>query len=386
MTAGADLRPSDRDAHHHATGDHRDRPTISAIEMSRLCGVGRERLRTWERRHGFPDPVRAGNGVRRYHPEDVRKVVAVARMVDAGMPLADAIARAHAGAHEPEDALDVVEGSMQEAAAPMIAVAGPEPLTVAWTNAETAKLPEGPRPGQSLLQAVPHFGAAGISQMQRLLAGVGPECLMIEHGDWLSSFPAMRRSLAWRVPPQTNPAPLAVLVQLPQHDDRLTDAIEEADGRVWGEAFAEAAEVLREDAGLASLQRALGEFVRRSGAIDGFLAVATPDGLRAASSVRGLFAAGPLSIEPNDHRLAPLRSPSIGWLPDGTCRALGAMPSTALLMVPMIAGGAGIGTIVLAYQRELPLGDRAREQLSALALLLGMALQRERLRAPAARH
>jgi MerR family transcriptional regulator, light-induced transcriptional regulator len=44
-----------------------------------LTGVSRERLRTWERRYGFPQPQRTGSGPRRYAVEDIQRVVAVRR-------------------------------------------------------------------------------------------------------------------------------------------------------------------------------------------------------------------------------------------------------------------------------------------------------------------
>src|SRR6195952_6005146 len=51
--------------------------TVSATRFSQLTGVSRERLRTWERRHGFPQPVRVGSGPRRYAIADTARVLAV---------------------------------------------------------------------------------------------------------------------------------------------------------------------------------------------------------------------------------------------------------------------------------------------------------------------
>ena len=39
--------------------------TITATRFAELTGVSRERLRTWERRYGFPTPRRVGAGARR---------------------------------------------------------------------------------------------------------------------------------------------------------------------------------------------------------------------------------------------------------------------------------------------------------------------------------
>ena len=45
---------------------------MSATRFAQLTGVSRERLRTWERRYGFPAPRRVAQGPRRYAVEDVR--------------------------------------------------------------------------------------------------------------------------------------------------------------------------------------------------------------------------------------------------------------------------------------------------------------------------
>src|ERR671931_195801 len=44
----------------------KDGQTLSATRFAQLTGMSRERLRTWERRYGFPEPRRGGPGARRY--------------------------------------------------------------------------------------------------------------------------------------------------------------------------------------------------------------------------------------------------------------------------------------------------------------------------------
>src|SRR3954471_22356261 len=70
--------------------------TMSATRFAELSGVSRERLRTWERRFGFPVPERVAGGPRRYRLEDVGRVVAVRRAAEHGAPLTVAVARASA--------------------------------------------------------------------------------------------------------------------------------------------------------------------------------------------------------------------------------------------------------------------------------------------------
>ena len=64
-----------------------------ATRFAALTGVSRERLRTWERRYGFPEPQRTDAGPRRYALEDVQRVVAVRRAAEAGVPIPRAIER-----------------------------------------------------------------------------------------------------------------------------------------------------------------------------------------------------------------------------------------------------------------------------------------------------
>ncbi|MEO7495376.1 MAG: MerR family transcriptional regulator [Massilia sp.] len=56
--------------------------TISEVE--RDVGVAKETLRVWERRYGFPQPARDGNGERIYPPEQVLRLVQIKRLLDQG--------------------------------------------------------------------------------------------------------------------------------------------------------------------------------------------------------------------------------------------------------------------------------------------------------------
>jgi DNA-binding transcriptional MerR regulator/methylmalonyl-CoA mutase cobalamin-binding subunit len=56
---------------------------ISAVE--RETGLSKDVLRIWERRYGFPNPQRDGNAERQYPHEQVAKLRAIKRLMDAGM-------------------------------------------------------------------------------------------------------------------------------------------------------------------------------------------------------------------------------------------------------------------------------------------------------------
>ena len=56
--------------------------TIAAVE--RETRIGKDTLRVWERRYGFPRPVRDANGERLYTPDEVEQLRLVKRLLDAG--------------------------------------------------------------------------------------------------------------------------------------------------------------------------------------------------------------------------------------------------------------------------------------------------------------
>jgi MerR family transcriptional regulator, light-induced transcriptional regulator len=57
--------------------------TISALEQE--LGIGKDTLRVWERRYGFPSPLRDAKGERLYPPDQVARLRVVRRLLDQGM-------------------------------------------------------------------------------------------------------------------------------------------------------------------------------------------------------------------------------------------------------------------------------------------------------------
>ena len=55
---------------------------ITAVE--RDTRIGKDALRVWERRYGFPQPERDTNGERLYPPEQVERLRIIKRLLDAG--------------------------------------------------------------------------------------------------------------------------------------------------------------------------------------------------------------------------------------------------------------------------------------------------------------
>ena len=64
-------------------GTHDLEFNISAVE--RDTGLSKDVLRMWERRYGFPKPVRDDNGERQYALAEVAKLRAIKRLMDIGM-------------------------------------------------------------------------------------------------------------------------------------------------------------------------------------------------------------------------------------------------------------------------------------------------------------
>ena len=80
---------------------------IGVIE--RDTGIGRDTLRVWERRYGFPDPVRNTRGERAYPETQLRHLQRIRRLLDRGMRPGKLLPLS-------EDALDGLEARLQPAA------------------------------------------------------------------------------------------------------------------------------------------------------------------------------------------------------------------------------------------------------------------------------
>jgi MerR family transcriptional regulator, light-induced transcriptional regulator len=88
---------------------------------SRLTGISADKLRIWERRYGFPSPVRTATGLRVYTDDDVQRLLLVARAMEAGYRAGDAIAespeklkRVVSEAAEPRDSQPAAVVDVQE--------------------------------------------------------------------------------------------------------------------------------------------------------------------------------------------------------------------------------------------------------------------------------
>ena len=175
-------------------------PTVSATHFAGLTGVSRERLRTWERRYGFPQPRRVGSGPRRYALEDVQRVVAVRRAAEAGVPIPHAIERSRDENSPSHVAAGTFAGLVEHAPVPVVALSGPAPLRVEFVNGALRAMTGGPRPGEELTTALPAFqDSECFRALQQLFATAGGPT-EAEHPAWDGRTRETARSALFRLP------------------------------------------------------------------------------------------------------------------------------------------------------------------------------------------
>jgi DNA-binding transcriptional MerR regulator/methylmalonyl-CoA mutase cobalamin-binding subunit len=61
-----------------------NRPDFTIAAVERDTGLSKDTLRVWERRYGFPEPARDGNGERLYPAQQVDKLRLIKRLMDQG--------------------------------------------------------------------------------------------------------------------------------------------------------------------------------------------------------------------------------------------------------------------------------------------------------------
>lgn len=57
---------------------------LSIAWVERECGIAKDTLRVWERRYGFPVPMRDSHGDRLYNPDQVQKLKLIKQLMDRG--------------------------------------------------------------------------------------------------------------------------------------------------------------------------------------------------------------------------------------------------------------------------------------------------------------
>ncbi|MBA2517073.1 MAG: MerR family transcriptional regulator [Solirubrobacterales bacterium] len=356
-----------------------------------MTGVSRERLRTWERRHDFPRPVRAHGGARRYAVDDVARVVAVRRAVESGVPIPSAI-----------DATDLPAGAgisagaraslAEHAPVAVVVLSGPEPLRVEFVNAAVRHRPGAPALGDDLLERAPWFAKKPDHETLRRLFTGDVVAVGCEHPDWTAGMRSGAHSIAYRLPHEAGQRPLVALIgidtarerrtrQLLDDAERERDALRERSDRDarFSEALAAVIDIFRLSSGMEAISDATAVLVRRLSAVDVAIAPSMAGALVLGRSARGLLGPEMVTVTRFDDLAEALRDGDIVWLEEETGRAFGAPSGLGLLVVPMLAAGESLGALLVVVDVQTDLTDTQRRLLRGVSATIAFALLRERL-------
>jgi MerR family transcriptional regulator, light-induced transcriptional regulator len=363
--------------------------TVSATRFALLTGVSRERLRTWERRFGFPAPQRVAGGPRRYRLDDVTPVVAVRRAAQDGTPLAEAIRRAGELARAEGPGAEAFRAAVELAPVPVALISGPQPLRLAWANAALRELPGAAEPGTVLDGHLD--GRAHAQLAEHFTHEVAPA--EIEHRPWGGAREApAARSLVYRLPVAAGQAPLVAVVGLEtrvEHDVRARLVAAEAQlERLrrrgerhdrWLDAIAALAVEFRHEPGPGVIGSALDVLIRQTRAVDAALASYVSGRLELHGSRRGALSAGALTVAAHPEVSRALRDAEGEWLDATTATVIGVPEGLHAAGLPITIAGDVLGLLVLLFDEVEPHDADNRRLLAAVSAAMGFALLRDRL-------
>ena len=371
----------------------KDGQTVSATRFAQLTGVSRERLRTWERRYGFPVPRRVAQGPRRYEIEDVARVVAVRHAAMAGVPLAEAITRTAAAPAAPPPAAETLAALVDQLPVPVVALSGPAPIRVEYVNATVRAIPDAPLPGDELTEAVPAFaGTPCENALLRLFAtDAGP--VEAHHPAWGGHTRHVARSSLFRLPAAPGAAPLVAMLGLEGDGERAARAALAAQRREvedlrqtharharWLEAVAQlAATIQAEPEPSAAIAESLDVIVRQTRAVDAALAEHGAGRLTVERSLRGMLGRAGVTVAAHPQLALALRDGDPVWLDEAARAALGVPEDLRACAVPIVVAAEPLGMLVLAADAAEPLDADSRRLLRAISAAVGFALLRDRL-------
>ena len=364
---------------------------VSATRFATLTGISRERLRTWERRYGFPRPLRVGGGPRRYELVDAARVVAVRRSAEQGVPLSDAIA-AILETTPTSISPSTLQAVPEQLPVPVLVLSGPAPVRIEYVNPALAERPGSPAVGNELPDALPWFSGSECElALHALFAGSAPsrECL---HPAWSGAPTETARSLLYRLPVEPGRAPVVAMVEVDAPDERDLRR-ELAELRIdharlaalvatrdrWVVATSELAGLFQRASGTALLQATAETIVRRLPPIDAGVAIYMGGELALGTSTRGLL--GPCMVTVTAHAdiAAVLRNGAPAWLEPSTTAAFQAPAGAHVLAVPVAVVGETLGAVLLVLEERRPIGGELGQLLGVLSASIGFALLRDRL-------
>jgi hypothetical protein len=364
---------------------------VSATRFATMTGVSRERLRTWERRYGFPRPRRVARGPRRYELSDAARVVAVRRAAEQGVPLRDAIADSPAMAPAGVSAT-TLQAIPERLPAPILLVSGPAPVRIEYVNPALAERIGSVVPGTELFEVAPWLaGSECESAFAALFAG-GARSFECVHPAWSAVAAETARSLMYLLPVEPGRSPLVAMVELDAPDDRdvrselsavktdrdrLRTTVDARDR--WVLATAELAALFQRETGPALLQATAETIVHRLPPIDAGVAVYMGGELALGSSTRGLLGPRMVTVTAHADIAAVLRDGAPAWLEPSTAAAFGAPADVVVLAVPVAVVGETLGAVLLVMDEPRPIAGEVQTLLTVLSAAIGFALLRERL-------
>jgi hypothetical protein len=357
-----------------------------------MTGVSRERLRTWERRYGFPRPRREARGPRRYELSDAARVVAVRRAAEQGVPLRDAIADSPATAPAGVSAT-TLQAIPERLPAPVLLVSGPAPVRIEYVNPALAERIGSVVPGTELAEVAPWLADSECeSALAALFAGGVRSTRECVHPAWSALATETARSLLYVLPVEPGRSPLVAIVELDALDDREArselSAVKTDRDRLrtkvdtrdrWVLATAELAALFQHETGPALLQATAETIVRRLPPIDAGVAVYMGGELALGSSTRGLLGPRMVTVMAHADIAAVLRDGAPAWLEASTAAAFGAPADVVVLAVPIAVVGETLGAVLLVMDEPRPIAGEVQALLTVLSAAIGFALLRERL-------
>jgi DNA-binding transcriptional MerR regulator len=366
--------------------------TVSATEFAELTGVSRERLRTWERRFGFPAPARVGAGPRRYATADAARVVAVRRAAADGVPLAGAIAAAlamDAGPVRADPPASAFRMTVELAPVPVALVSGPAPLRLEWANAALRATAGAPAVGAELGTVKAHRAGAAVREhfMRELPAAE------LDHPPWGDPAAApTARSVLYRLPVAPGQRPVVALVGIETHGEHeAREALARAESELaglrhrgdrhdrWLDALGALAAEFQHEPGPDVIGSALDILIRQTRAIDVGLATYVSGRLALHGTRRGALGTCALTVAAHPQVGRALRDVEGTWLNPTPAKTLGVPEGLHAAALPVAVAGEVLGLLLMVFDEVEPLDDDNRRLLAAISASVGFALLRDRL-------
>lgn len=363
-----------------------DDRVLNAEAFANLTGVRAERLRTWQRRHRFPAPAADAQGHRGFRAVDAPRVVAARQLIEAGEPVAEAIAQVRDLDHAQID-IGSLQRAFGSAATPVVAIGGPSPLEIVWANdAALASLPAG---GAEL----PYELSDRSAYWRRLLIDAPSEPVWLAHAPWFEPQPEVQgdagpdpvSAVAWSVgAPAFVPAVLVVIdvpvseetpAPPPKPEERAVRASEHR----CASAVGAARRALQRGTGRQALADALGALVTSGLCTDAVLLVSRAGELRPALSSCGRHELmRPTAATDAGLRLAIHEDRPIHVDGPAIREELAIEPHEHALAAPLVAAGRDYGYLVAITTEPVDVTDDCDTLVMALAANLAASMSRNR--------